>query len=411
VLLFGCDRALVDRLRNDSRWEAAVAEHSKVLSANMPDPRHWNLVVDDCTGENDPYRFAEAEALSIPFCQVTDEYMKEMSRARGIHFAGRRTAGVAGHLAVVAYPPRGHLRLEFNPTSEQAEVFADFVEEFETSFLPSYLDPLDTPHFPRDEILYCDAYDSPLLCLRTRMISWLFSIPIQDKGRRLAALEYLCYRTVPKLWPEVYSGAFQPRRVRGLEEERSRVAAELRERLRDLDEQIAAELAFFAPYFNLTVLGDDSLKSLVARAFEDVFSFHVTDLDELVSEGERKTLDLRLERESWSAFVEVRSRGNRNAQKTDVERLNEHYAEAVARHGPVNCKVLLFNGMYWRDPAERARHKTFDRPTVEEAEATGVCLVTAQQLLACIEAHRDGDLTVEALVSALSRPGLFALPS
>jgi len=179
----------------------------------------------------------------------------------------------------------------------------------------------------------------------------------------------------------------------------------------ELDQQISDELAFYAPYFNLTVLGDDSLKRLVHRAFQEVFEFSVTDLDELVPERERKTLDLRLERGAWSAFVEVRSRSNRNAQKTDVENLNDHCAEAEARHGPVNCKVLLFNGMYWRDPSERARHKTFDKPTVEEAEATGVCLVTAQQLLACIEAHRNGDLTVEALVSALSRPGLFALPS
>ena len=260
-------------------------------------------------------------------------------------------------------------------------------------------------------MLYLDAYDNPTMCLWWHLIPWLVSINVADKSRRIDALEYLCYRTAPKLWPDLYADSFQPKRVTQLDEERGKVADELRRRLTELDEQIDAERAFYAPYFNLTVLGDDSLKRLVDQAFRQVFGLGVGDLDELVDEGERKTLDLRVELGPWSAFVEVRSSGNRNAKKTDVERLDDHYREAEARYGSTTSKVFLFNGMYWRPADERARHKTFDKPTVEGAEDRGVCLITAQQLLGCIEAYRTGELTLDAFIGALSQPGLFRLPS
>lgn len=422
MLLFGCSRALVDRLRSDSRWGVAVAEHSTDLSPGIPDPRYWNLVVDDCANTNAAYQSAEAEAIGLPFYKVTYEYMKEVSDAHGVHFAGSDWSKHhldRLHWSACAVEPKGYKDLEFNPCSEVAELLADFVEEFEADFAPSHLVSWTPPHLGRavgrlDDMegpLFRDAYDSPLLCLRHYHFQWLVCINVPHNERRTAALEYLCYRSAPKLWPDLYSGSFQPRRVRELEEERSRVATELTSRMAELDEQIGDELAFYAPYFNLLVLGDDSLKGLVRQAFQEVFRFTAADLDELLPQGVRKTLDLRLERGTWSAFVEVKSRGNRNAQKTDVENLNDHYAEAEARHGPANSKVLVFNGMYRRDPSERARHKTFDKPTVEEAEGTGVCLVTTQQLLACIEAHRNGELTAEALLTALSRPGLLSLPS
>lgn len=422
VLLFGCNRALVDRLRKDSRWEVAVAEHSDVVSPGIPDPRHWSLVVDDCANVNEVYGSTMAQLAGIPFYAVTDAYLEEMTRAHGIHFVGSdwtKTWHQRLHWHAYAKQPKGHKHLEFNPCSEVAELLADFVEEFEADFVPSHLvswrppeiDGVTGLHSPIPGALFRDAYGLPLLGLRRLRVPWLLSINIPDKQRRTAALEHLCYRSAPKLWPDLYAGSFQPRRVKELEAERSHVAMELRSRMAQLNEEIGDELAFYAPYLNLLVLGDDSLKGLVREAFEQVFGFSAADLDELVPEGERKTLDLRVERGAWSAFVEVRSRGNRNAQKTDVENLNDHYAEAEARHGPANSKVLVFNGMYWRDPSERARHKTFDKPTIEEAEGTGVCLVNTQQLLACIEAHRNRELTVEALVTALSRPGLLLLSS
>jgi hypothetical protein len=413
VLLFGCDRELVDTLRSDSRWEVAVGEHSDVISKNIPDPRYWNLLVDDCANKNKVYRRLEVDPLGIACYQVTRDYMEEMSRAHGIHFAGsdwQLPSSQRIHLRVFAQPPDGYKTLEFTTTADLAHLLVDFVEEFEDAFVPSHLASLNRPDFKRRDVLFCDAYDEPTMCLWSYLIPWLVSINIPEKSRRIAALQYLCYRSAPKLWPDLYADSFQPRRVKELEEERSRVAAELRGRLNELGQAIDAEMAFYAPYLNLTVLGDDSLKRLVHRAFDEVIGLEVTDLDELVPEGERKTLDLRLDHGPWSAFLEVRSRGSRNAQKTDVERLNEHYLEAQARHGPAASRVLVFNGMYWRDAKERARHKAFDKPTVEEAESTGVCLMTAQQLLVCIEAHRNGELTVDALIGGLSKPGLFAIP-
>jgi len=177
VLLFGCDRALVDRLRNDSRWEVAVAEHSEGLSPGIPDPRYWNLVVDDCANVNEVYGFADAEEAGIPFYKVPAKYMREMSRAHGIHFAGsdwEKQRVFRLHLNARADEPVGYKDLEFNPSSQLAELLTDFVEEFEPDFAPSRLvswmpRPGGEPggqSYAMEGGLFQDAYASPLLCLR-----------------------------------------------------------------------------------------------------------------------------------------------------------------------------------------------------------------------------------------------------
>lgn len=50
VLLFGCDRELVERFASDPRWTVAIATHCSDgdPTYGLPSPMEWQLIVDDC---------------------------------------------------------------------------------------------------------------------------------------------------------------------------------------------------------------------------------------------------------------------------------------------------------------------------------------------------------------------------
>jgi len=431
VLLFGCDRGIVSRLREDSRWNIGLARHDSWTSSNAPDPLYWNLVVDDCCSDdvNQILTSEEAEPLGIQYFRVNAAYLGETERAHGITFMrlGQRPSraphkasewvgcDLASRLGFSFDSPRGRRTLEFNPVSDRAQDLQDFVDRFEKDFDPGRI--LDgQPQFSweseaRRLVLFKDVYGDPVLGISSSgAIDWLLLPYIRDGDTRLEALVYLCYRTAPKLWPDVYSDSFHPRKVQALEQELSRMVAERRSQELELEGRIDSERRFYAPYVNLTVTGDDALKSLVGKVFQDVFGCGVKDLDDQIEQGERKTLDLRIESGDWSGMLEVRSSGNRNSQVRDVERLDENYELAAKRHGEAKSKILVFNGMYWRDADERRGYSTFGTDVVDEAKIRGIGLITTQQLLDAIEAYRNEEMTREQFIQALAQPGLFHEP-
>lgn len=109
-------------------------------------------------------------------------------------------------------------------------------------------------------------------------------------------------------------------------------------------------------------------------------------------------------------MVEVRGSSNRNAKVEDLEKLDDNYERAEERYGETDSKVLVFNGMYGRDAEERRRNPAFSQLIVDEAKIRDIGLLSAEELLRAIEAHRNDEMTVERFVEALRRPGVFQPP-
>lgn len=416
VLLFGGSQALFEMLNADSRWKVLRVVHSDDDESSrdiLGDPRQWHLVIDDC-----PHSEPSATENSEQPVRVSEDYLNEMTRAHGVTigagvyvptFSGRGQT-LEDHLEVISYTSRGAYDLEFNQTkSAEASHLVDFVDKFEGAFMREHLTLKLSMHSP--EVLFQDYYRDPLVAIRRYFIPWLHTIDIADDNTRLEAYEYLCRRTVPKLWPEVYSDQFRPAKVRVLEGKRERIIAERRQQVDEIDAAIDEELRFFAVYAPLTELSGDPLKLLVKKAFEEVFGCGVIDLDEEVEEGESKTLDLLVQRPGWTAFVEVRSSLNRGASKDDIERMEEHHGAVAAKHGEPNAKVFVFNGMFRREPEKRTEKDLFSRDVIAEAQSSGVTLFSTIRLLQAIEARRNSEINDEQFIRALSRPGLFAPPA
>ena len=431
VLLLDCDKGLLDRLCEDSRWQVAVATHSDTMQEGAPSPLHWNLILDDCCNldTNDLLTEDEAQQRAVPYHRVSWHYLAEARRAHALSFrvigdAHQKKAAVpifqdyCGLATVLRYciePPQGHLTLEFNPADDRAAHLADFLDEFAGLFRSSRIMNPNGNSWAYEQaeppVLFRDVYDDPVVALGLHgSLEWLLLPNIEDKHARLEAFVHLCYRTAPKLWPDVYSDLFHPRKVQALEQRLSQVVAERRTLQHDIEAEIDAERRFYAPYVNLTVVGDDVLKDLVRKVFEEVFGCKVNDLDEEVEAHEDKTLDLFVTCGDWSAMLEVRSSGNRNARVDDLERLDDNYKLAAERYGKAKSKILVFNGMYSRDPAKRKQNPAFGTGIIREAKVRKIGLVSTQQLLEAIEAHRNEEMTQEQFVKALRAPGLFQEP-
>lgn len=405
VLLFGCDKELVKRLAADSRWNVAIGVHGDRVLPGTPDPRHWQLVVDDCEKDGNE-ELRDEDSLEIPHYSISGDYLEEAERAHGIRLCrGEEHCGMGTDV------PPGHKILEFNPTAnEEVGHLIDFVDEFEGKFHRACLDCEPYQSEYESEIIFHDSYDWPLMVIHEYNFPFLYSIDMVDKDARIDALFYLCQRTVPRLWPEVYGDLFRPRRVVKLEEERAKVIAKRREEEADIERKIQEELDFYAPYTNLPWIGRDELKNLVADAFNTVFGFAVKDLDAELGEGEPKTLDLIVEYGGWTAMLEVRGSSNRNARVDDLENLDDNYERAKEMYGETDSKLLVFNGMFGRDAEERRRTGTFSELVVREAKTREIGLLSAEELLRAIEAHRNGEMPVEGFVEALRKPGLFRPP-
>ena len=374
ILLFGCLPQLVEALAADDRWSVAIGLHGvreKPALADAltppPDPRHWNLIIDDCGKDNPPLAPRIFEKYGLRAHIVRNSYLSECERAHGI-----RLCSTQQHIPAAASrsSPEGHRTLEFNPSDDSRTLhLIDFVEEFETSLQANRI-------WMRGggaaTYLFTDACESSIIFLVTDDFEWLCLIDISDANRRNEALRYLCYRAAPKLWPDIYSDSFQPRRVFRLMEEKDKVMAERRTLEEKIEKQIQEEQAFYAPFVNLPYLGNDALKQLVQPVFRDVFGFEAEDLDEKLEEGEPKRLDLLVKFPSASALVEVRARGTRNAQIENIEQFDDNYEKSNERFGPAEVKIFVFNGMYRRTFQQRTGNPAFSDDVASEATKGGL---------------------------------------
>lgn len=392
-------------LRAKSGWNVLRVDHDRESQREvLGDPRGWHLVIDECA-HTDPLtseRHDSGERI-----KVSGDYLSEASRSHRVVFASQAEE----HLGVRTRSPDGYYDLAFIPSdAPEAEKLADFVDAFENDFTRGQLWSQNWGSDPSPtwvDVLYRDRYNKCLIWITGRT---LYIIDIPDDSIRLAAMEHLCRRSIPKIWPEVISDLFRPQRVTALETAREQVIVRRRQEVAEIDDAIDAELEFYAPFTPLTELADDQLKDLVRKAFEDVFSCTVVDLDQGLAEHEAKRLDLLVQRRGWTAFVEVRARGNRGARVEDIERLCAHAKAMENDHGVPDSKLFIFNGLYWRGLESRRDADMFSGLIVEEAETEGVCLLSTARLLDSIQARRNDEMTDDSLVGALRVPGLFNPP-
>jgi len=236
VLLIGGSQALYEKLKSDSRWNLVRVIHEKRKSGTesiLGDPRNWDLVIDDCAHSAIAAR--EADAL------VSDDYLSEATRARGLLF------GAGNHDSWFVSSPAGHHAFEANPTrADDAIHLVDFFDEFEATFVNQILrtNYVDSSRLP--VALFENSYRHSLavLDMSYRLSKRLILIDVADDETRQKAFEYLLYQPVPKLWPEIFSDQFRPRRVVELEDLREREVVDRRVRVQEIDASIDEELAF-----------------------------------------------------------------------------------------------------------------------------------------------------------------------
>lgn len=402
VLLFGGSKALYEMLRSYSGWNVVHARHADTTNSTsrklLGDPTRWHLTIDDCAhGEK-----WHDKAVQVT---VTNRYLAETGAPCAM-FCDR---GPGYHWGTTMRSPKGYRDLEFNQapgTDDAASHLIDFVDEFEENFANARLgsDTHPAPH----TTLFNNYYGEPLIVLRPEATLQMIDIP--DDAVRLAAFDYLCGRTLPKLWPESLSHDIRPRRVVELEKERELVIARRRQEIESIDAALDAERRFYATYAPLTELADDALKNLVRIAFEKAFGFEVIDLDEEIEDGQPKTLDLLVRHSGLCAFVEVRASRNRGARVDDIERLDDHADAVTQRYEPPDFKLFVFNGMYRRGPESRTDDALFSNHVADEARGRGVTLISALRLLQAIEARRNDEITSEGFIDLLKSPGRFQPP-
>lgn len=380
-----------------------MAAHRRRLFA--PRISHVDAGQPDVIPGNNEFTAEEASSRGLTSYEVPSSYMREAKNANGIRFCSGEDYH-HHHTHTTSNDTRHHMPLEFNAVDPRAEHLADFIQDLGPSLSRGYLlnrysytgTPLFEDFYGQAVVVISD-YEQP---------GWLFLLDIINKARRIDALWRLCTRTAPKFWPSLYAGAFEPSRIRRIREERTEIAVTLRAELDRLDAEAQQEEEFFGPYYNLLYIGDRALVELVTRLFREVLACEVSDLDDQVAAEDWRTLDLRLARQGWSAFIEVRGSTNRNARVDDLERLDDHCETAAGRYGSATSKLLVFNGRYGRPEEERLRDSTFSSLVIEEATTRGITLVDTRGLLQAIDRIRCGDLSVEDCVSILGRPGMAA---
>ncbi len=168
VLLIACDRSLVEELAKRPGWTVAIGEHVDESPEGLPDPRQWDLIVDDCEKSDNTLVFPEdAEKLDVLKIAADSTYMRECTSAHGLRFCA--TESHSGHYLA---SPRGHVSQEFHAADDTAALLVDFVESFESRFRRGHLEhEYDPPYQSQNEVdrrllrrtLFQDAYHERLI--------------------------------------------------------------------------------------------------------------------------------------------------------------------------------------------------------------------------------------------------------
>lgn len=411
VLLINTDELLVQRLAADPRWRVAFGTHDKSgVWEQPPDPTRWDLIVDDCGLNRGPKQSTEVPSdeclsgLGIPKYWIPHDYTGQATRAKGIRLAqGYDCWGIGLRNA-----PNQYRDVEFNIEDDQGKPLIDFLREFQQDFARRVVLSEGSRARPfTDGVLFTNAYRYPLVAItrdadrRDRLII----VNIADRERRVAALEYLCVRTAPKLWPSLYFGSFESAKVVQLSAEKERLTEVFEQRISTIDAEIAVEEEFYSRWIGMRFIGDEELKMLVSQALSDVFGCGVVDLDEQY-EG-AKNADLLIEQESWSCLVEVSGSTNRNAGSGELDDFDKHAVQFTDAGGRFDSRLLIFNGRYGRTDDERAQTPTFSPAIVREAEKRAISLVDTGHLLRAIERIHTGKMSATDFVDLVKKGTLI----
>ena len=284
ILLLGAKKATLDAV-SDLPHQFAAGIHGAAVR-DAPAPTEWDLIVHlYCKVGN--FGFSEDVGL-----KVNDHYLSE-TLCPQIHLSYGEEC-----LGIVHGPVGGYRSFEALPGSDRFQHVLDLFEE-RGGYLSVnlYVDRQSVPGIKRypivpTEILAENQYGQTIAALWEREPNApLFAmIPPRDEEAQPHVVRHLVSRTLPKLFPGAYLSEFVPERVRALEAEKDELIARSRERAREIDAAIDAELDYYAPFSVLPKLRNGALQSLAARALEE-FGYTATDLDEHKDEGRKETYD------------------------------------------------------------------------------------------------------------------------
>jgi hypothetical protein len=405
VLLIGASSRLVAKFLSTDRWSVGIGVHDRVPPnladrVRKIDPRHWKLVVDDC--DEDSSSLDELALLPVSFNIIDNSYLGECEKAHLVRFVTEHE-----HLTgkVRSYPNPGAKSLAFIPKQKKiATALSDFVENHRDEFTNSHLMSGRSNSNFNFSPVFENEYSRPVVLTSKTTPSDLFFLPIRDSATRDGVIYEFCERVAPRIWPNLYSDSFLPRRVIELMERKTSISMERRAIEQELENAIQAELSYIAPYINLIHMGGDELKDLVALTLRSVLMGEVTDLDKELANDEPKGLDLLTRWGSYSCFIEVRASATGNARRDDLTRFERNFTRSQARFGSVEGKVLIFNGMFAREDTDRNPGAAFSDDVADEAGRLGILLVTTSDLLALVGALRENSVSLEAVLESLHSP-------
>ena len=396
ILLLGAKKATLDAV-SDLPHQFAAGIHGAAVR-DAPAPTEWDLIVHlFCKVGN--FGFGKDVEL-----EVNNHYLSE-ALCPQIHLS------YGGECLVIVHGPVGGYRsFEALPGSDRFQHVLDLFEELGGHLSVNlYVDRRTVPG-RSTEILAENQYGQTIAALWEREPhAPLFAmIPPRDEEAQPHVVRHLVSRTLPKLFPGAYLSEFVPERVRALEAEKDELIARSRERAREIDAAIHAELDYYAPFSVLPKLRDGALRGLVARVLEE-FGYTATDLDEHKDEGRKETYDsdLMLEADAAKGYCETKSSGNRNCSIKDLEDCARNVEKARELYGQEDHVLLVYNGQI--DTVPEKRGPTFSGDVIREAVQQGIALTTGADLLRALESVRSGSLTPEEIRSRLRIPGLVDL--
>ena len=371
---------------------------------DAPAPTEWDLIVH-LYCKVSTIDFGEDVEL-----EVNDHYLSE-ALCPQIHLSYGEEC-----LEIVHEPVGGYRSFEALPGSDRFQHVLDLFEELgghlSVNLYADRRTVYGSKRYPivPTEILAKNQYGQTIAALWEREpYAPLFAmIPPRDVEAQPHVVSHLVSRTLPKLFPGAYLSEFVPERVRALEDEKDEIIARSRERTREIDAAIDAELDYYVPFSVLPKLRNGALRSLAARTLGE-FGYTVTDLDEHKDEGHKETYDsdLMLEADAAKGYCETKSSGNRNCSIKDLEDCARNVEKARELYGQEDHVLLVYNGQI--DIAPEKRGPTFSGDVIREAVQQGIALTTGADLLRALESVRSGSLTPEEIRSRLRIPGLVDL--
>jgi len=419
ILLINISPSLAESLQANSDYQVVrvIAGESISSEPDLPDPRHFDIVIDNrASGRLE----SGATSTTDGTLYVRPNYLRLLKESRGLVYfihgqdwgEVRKAEIGAKYVDHKSFP--AYVKPRMQPNDPGAEYFHDFMDQFATYIEPTAFQRQawikQGVQVPWEEIAayYVNEYGDPRVFtyrIQNEAPTYLVTPNIQPLEDKLRAVQFLIDKVFPLLKPDAYTDVFVPRPLTKAVQRYKQVQTEFREAVTDLEAQIAAAQAFYAPYKAVIRLLGNDLKDLVSKILGELWGLDVVDLDEGKKEGEPKRSDLLISHGEWRALVEVTGSSGRACRSTDLEAFEDNVNKEEAEIGNVNARLLIFNHLTARSLPDRQGTNAFSADICEDAKRLGFGLMSCFDVFAAVEAAREKQMDTVAFIRLLSQPG------